>query len=504
MGSHAEGLRGPDLAEGIPMTDLERRQHARWPCGRGPGASRPARPRPLRHRRHVHALRRPARRGARRRRHRPLPLASRLLQPAHRRGAAAPALRPGRLLGGRAARRAHRRHARSCAEAAARPPVVRRPPAASSSSAAAPRASPRPRRCAARATRASSRCSAPTPSRPVRPAEPLEGLPRRQGARGVDLPQATEFFAAPRHRARARRRASPPSTSQAAQRRARRRPQPRPTARCCSPPAPSRSASTIPGADRPHVFTCARSPTAARSSRRRGAARAVVIGASFIGLEVAASLRARGLEVHVVAPGRAPAGAASSAASSATSSARCTRSTASSSTSGASRRRSRTARCVLDDGTGSPPTSWSSASACGRDRTRRGGRASRVDRGVLVDALLETSAPGIFAAGDIARSPTRAPARAPRASSTGSSPSARARPPREHARRGEPFDARPVLLEPALRRVDPLCRARLRPGMPSGGGEHRRPGLSCVVLRGGETVAVASIGRDAERCGGRR
>ncbi|MGO9472484.1 MAG: FAD-dependent oxidoreductase [Rhodomicrobium sp.] len=63
----------------------------------------------------------------------------------------------------------------------------------------------------------------------------------------------------------------------------------------------------VPGAGQPNVYTlrsladCCAIIEAANDARS-----ALVIGASFIGLEVAAALRARGLEVHVVAPEKRP------------------------------------------------------------------------------------------------------------------------------------------------------------------------------------------------------
>jgi len=64
---------------------------------------------------------------------------------------------------------------------------------------------------------------------------------------------------------------------------------------------------TLPGAAPADVFTLRSLADSRRIiARAKTASRVLVVGASFIGLEVAASLRARGLEVHVVAPEMRP------------------------------------------------------------------------------------------------------------------------------------------------------------------------------------------------------
>ena len=134
------------------------------------------------------------------------------------------------------------------------------------------------------------------------------------------------------------------------------------------------------------------------------ARRAVVIGASFIGLEVAASLRARGLEVTVVAPDAQPLEKALGPELGAMIRALHEEK-------GVSFRLGHHAKSVgraeviLDDGE-SLAADLVVAGIGVRPVTDLAERAGlTVDRGIVVDRFLETSAPGIYAAGDVARWP---------------------------------------------------------------------------------------------------
>jgi apoptosis-inducing factor 3 len=162
---------------------------------------------------------------------------------------------------------------------------------------------------------------------------------------------------------------------------------------------------SIPGAGLPHVFTLrSLADSHAIIAAAKTARKAVVVGAGFIGLEVAASLRSRNIEVHVVAPDKRPMERILGA------------------------QMAEFLRALheehgvvfhLED----VPVHIDSnrvttkggtvieadlviAGIGVRPRTRLAESAGlTLDRGVVVDAYLETSAAGIFAAGDVARWP---------------------------------------------------------------------------------------------------
>ena len=164
---------------------------------------------------------------------------------------------------------------------------------------------------------------------------------------------------------------------------------------------------TIPGAELPHVHSLRTlADTRAILGQVEAGKRAVVIGSSFIGLEVAASLRARGMEVAVVGPDKLPLE-------------RIMGPQLGAFLLGLHKEHGVTFHLGTTPSSITPesvvlatgevlPVSLVVVGIGARPRLWLAEQAGlAIDRGVLVDEQLRTSAPGIWAAGDIARFPDR-------------------------------------------------------------------------------------------------
>lgn len=159
----------------------------------------------------------------------------------------------------------------------------------------------------------------------------------------------------------------------------------------------------IPGSEREHVLTL-RSLADSRNliERAKTARAAVVLGSGFIGLEVAASLRARGLDVHVVSLDERPLEAVLGAELGDFIRALHVQHGVAFHM-GTSIARIEPGKVMLNNGR-ELAADLVVVGVGVRPRVALAEEAGlAVDRGVVVNEMLETSAPGIFAAGDVAR-----------------------------------------------------------------------------------------------------
>jgi len=254
----------------------------------------------------------------------------------------------------------------------------------------------------------------------------------------------------------------------------------------------------IPGAALRHVRTLrtladSRAIIAAAESSKR----AVVLGASFIGLEAAASLRARGLTVDVVAPeatplervlgrdvgaflkrvheehgvvfhlGRKPAAIGP-------------------------------ADVTLDDGTVLPGNLVVMGVGVRPVTALAEGAGLATDRGVVVDAFLRTSDPAVFAAGDAARYPDARSGRPVRIEHWASAQRQGRTAARNMLGAAERFDAVPFFWSAHYDvTISYVGHAEIWDAVEIDGSLEARD-AKVVYRKNGTTLAVATVGRDRE------